>query len=126
MEDTLSWNYYVLEWNWHALLLAGLPGWEKVDDDPPSIFLEFIRGRGISKSHKIASEWDDLAKHDFYYRDWTSDTIPVVREGEKYWSTFSFQRRSEAERFQKKYGGIANWVPGWAEHLDSIFRRRDV
>jgi hypothetical protein len=128
MADTLGgWNYYVLSWDWTALVLAGLPGWEQDGNgEAPSIFLEFTR-RDMNtevRSREIATEWDDLAKHNFYYRDWTRDTLPFVREGEKYWSTFSFQRRSEAERFQKKYGGFANWVPGWQEHLDSIFRAK--
>ena len=118
-----GWDYKVLSWNWHALVHAGLPGWETLDTkEAHSIFFTFTRKEGDVASREIASEWDDLARHDFYYRDWT-DGSPFVPEGETYWSTFSFKRKSEAERFREKYGGKANWEPGWQEHLDSIFKR---
>ena len=127
MADRLGgWNYKLLSWDWTSLLLAGLPGWEELSkDNPYSVFLEFTR-RDLNtevRSLEIATEWDDLAKHNFYYRDWVNGGSPFVPSGEPYWSTFSFQRKAEAERFREKYGGRANWEPGWQEHLDSIFRK---
>ena len=126
MSDKLGgWEYKLLSWDWTSLLLAGLPGWEELDKDTSySVFLEFSR-RGLKtniRSWEIAVEWDDIAKHNFYYRDWTNTGSPCVGEGQKYWSTFSFQRKKEAVRFQEKYGGKKNWEPGWQIYLDSIFR----
>ena len=84
------------------------------------MFLEFVAFE-TPGSLEVATEWDDIARHDFYYRDWTKTGHPVVREGQEYWATFSFQRRCEAVLFQAVYGGKKNWEPGWQIHLDSIF-----
>ena len=124
MADSLGgWEYMLLSWDWHAMVHAGFPGWEMLEDNEPfSVFLDFTSGAELC-SRGIANEWDDIARHNLYYRDWTSGGSPFVPESEKYWSTFSFQRKKEAVRFREKYGGKVNWEPGWQIHLDAIFKR---
>lgn len=106
----MSWLKYVYMWDWHELSLAGWPGWERSADDPsspPSVSLEFVMGKdGRSPSHKLASEWDDVAECHFYWRDWTTSGLPCVGKDETFRSRFWFQTAAEAERFKEFAGGL--------------------
>lgn len=85
--------------------------WELLDpndkySEPPSVRLEHIRGKNETEieSRTLCVKWDDEAEERFYQRDFTSDGIPIVREKEVYWSSWSFRTFEERERF-------LNWLP---------------
>ena len=87
-----DWNYYVFSWDFIDLTLARWPSWELQDGKPYNVIFEFVYGKG-KQSRDIAIEWDDIATHDFYYRDWTKSGTPIIRDGDIYWSIFSFQEK---------------------------------
>jgi hypothetical protein len=116
-----DWNWYLPSWEWHKLGSVDWPGWELNRDldvpEPFSVVFSFIRKGENARSRVIATEWDDLTSSSFYYRDWTVDNLPFVREGEIYWSAFWFQCKDEAVRFQKFFGGIGSWMEGYEAAL---------
>ena len=112
----MSWEYNVLFGDWVRLSSIGFPTWELIDRNTPhAVSFTFYHTKKI-RSREIASMWDDLAKHNFFYRDWVDDGYPLIRSGNMYNSTFFFQRKSEAVRFHETYGGRGNW-----DIVDAVF-----
>lgn len=98
--DNCGWLHRLLMWNFNNHALDGYPTWEiEREGSPAFVKLTHTRGNDAVESHKIAAEWDDLAKVDFYQRDWTDDGIPVVRDGDTYWSGWWFATIAERDRF---------------------------
>ncbi len=99
-----DWNRKVPMWDWHTLQIHGYPGWEletHSDGEHPAFFhLSCVVGDG-PQSRELAVEFDDIAQGQFYYRDWTDDGIPFVRDKETYQARFWFQKSSDRERFAK-------------------------
>lgn len=87
----------------HHLANDGFPGWDKQNDEPHFVLFEFVSGQNKS-SLAVASAWDDMAKGQFYYRDFTDSGLPIVREGDRYQSRFSFQFSDEVDRFSQWIG----------------------
>lgn len=97
-----GWLHRLLMWNFNNHAIDGYPGWEKETDRSPAFAkLQHERGNSESdvESHKLAAAWDDVAKVDFYQRDWTDDGLPFVREKEVYWSGWWFATIVERDRF---------------------------
>jgi len=94
-----DWNKMLRMTDYHKLAIARWPGWDKVDrDEPPTVKMSCVVGEGES-SRQIAIRFDDIADGSFYYRDYTQSGIPIVRDGERYGSTFIFQFVSDYEKF---------------------------
>lgn len=105
--DNAGWLHRLLMWQFNHHALDGYPEWEiESERSPAFVKLSHETGNGPS-SHEIAAAWDDLAKVDFYQRDWTEDGIPFVNEdgipfvnkGEIYWSGWWFATVAERDRF---------------------------
>lgn len=98
--DNAGWLHLLLSWNFHNHVLDGYPEWEIEGRNPAFVKLSHKRefGAGV-ESHQLAVEWDDIATVDFYQRDWTSDGIPFVQDGETYWSGWWFATIDERDRF---------------------------
>lgn len=99
--DGWDWKHNVGIMEWHHLY-PKYPGWELEDDKPLYVDLTIKKGRDKS-SHKIASEWDDIAEGAFYWRDWTDSGLPFVDKGETYRSAFWFALRSDRDKFKELY-----------------------
>lgn len=98
--DNAGWRHRMLMWNFNNHALDGYPGWEiERERSPAFVKLEHVRGVGEVESHALAAAWDDIAEVDFYQRDWTDDGLPMVREGETYWSGWWFATVAERDRF---------------------------
>lgn len=95
-----DWLKKIPMWDWHPIQLAGYPGWDRIpgDDEPPRVDMSCVYGQGI-QSRDLAVAFDDIAEAAFYYRDFTDDGIPFVREGDVYRSAFWFARFADKERF---------------------------
>jgi len=100
--NNAGWNHRLLTWNWHGHSIDGYPGWEIEKDRVPA-FVKLGHKRGGKntevESADISKAWDDIAKGDFYQRDWTDSGIPFVNKGETYWSGWWFETISERDRF---------------------------
>lgn len=104
MSNQWDWNHFIPVWDFPRLSAR----WQKVNHtDCP--FVSLAMKRGYVDSRKIAIEFDDIATGKCYYRDWTESGLPFVNEGETYQSGFWFEKLSDAQEFQKRYGGMGNW-----------------
>jgi len=113
-----GWNRMFFTGAFTKIVLAGYPGWETLNDKPCFVMFELVNVANDNKppkSHAMALEFDDIAAGTFYYRDWTSSGIPVLCDGETYWSGFSFQFRDDAVMFQEMFGGFGNWQEEYKE-----------
>jgi len=100
--DNAGWRHRLLSWNFNNHALDGYPGWEiESERSPAFVRLAHARGVGEVESHRIAAAWDDVAKVDFYQRDWTEDGLPFVGVGDTYWSGWWFATIEERDRFNK-------------------------
>ena len=98
--DNAGWRHRLLAWNFNGHAIDGYPEWEIESEKSPAFKrLTHIRGALGGESNDLANAWDDLADVDFYQRDWTSDGIPFVSEGETYWSGWWFATVAERDRF---------------------------
>lgn len=102
--DNAGWNKYVLMWDWHTLCRTGWPRWDidPCTKEPYVVCFSTTKGRDKS-SRDIAIEFDDLASGRFYYRDYTDDTLPFVRDGEVYNSSFWFENQQDLELFKSTF-----------------------
>lgn len=102
--NNAGWLHRMHSWQFDCHAIQGYPEWELVGPTkfgvraPAFVKLTHVRKQGV-ESDVLCREWDDLAREDFYQRDWTSDGIPFVREGETYWSGWWFQSSLERDRF---------------------------
>jgi hypothetical protein len=96
-----DWCQKVWMWDWHTLQLTGYPNWEIEPNTHRPAFTKLChkRGKGEIESHNLCIKWDDIATVKFYQRDWTEDSLPIVNEGEIYWSGWWFQTVAERDRF---------------------------
>lgn len=84
---------------WHALAQCGFPGWDKDNDGSPyCVNISYVAGSSRS-SEREASHIDKWCKGQFYYRDFTANSLPIVKDGELYRSVFWFQNEHEARYF---------------------------
>lgn len=99
--DSLGWKHKLLQLHWNLHTLDGYPEWTIEDGAPPFWRLAHVRGPAGSpvESTALCMAWDDVAEVDFYQRDFTEDGIPIVHEGETYWSGWWFQTIGERDRF---------------------------
>jgi len=95
-ETNWDWRNMLPSSIFHAMLLDGMPGWER---DSGIYQVRFSIIKGVSSSRQIATWWDDLATGQFYYRDFTDSGLPFVDDGEVYKSSFYFQFKHDAIRF---------------------------
>lgn len=103
-----DWNKLIPSWLWHQICLDEYPAWEKEEDgNPASVFIRVEHPKDKS-SRTIAIEFDDLCHGAFYYRDFTEDGIPFIRDGDVYHARFWFQFKSDADMFLTNYGGDAS------------------
>ncbi len=103
--DNAGWRHKMLSMNWHHHAFDGYPGWELERENAPALVkLTHVRGKGEVESAALAMIWDDIASVDFYQRDWTDDGMPIVRQGETYWSGWWFETIAERDRFAKWLG----------------------
>lgn len=97
--DNAGWKHKLLTWNFNNHALDGYPWWEKDGKHPAFVQLQHVRGKPGRESSDLANAWDDIATADFYQRDWTSDGLPFVSDGETYVSGWWFQTIAERDRF---------------------------
>jgi hypothetical protein len=99
----------------YDLCNKNFPKWNKVGDDVCFVMLELTKGKFASSY--LASEFENMATGDFYYRDWTKSTLPFVDEGEVYWSGFSFQYLADGKKFLDTFPvkGKGNWMDDYLE-----------
>lgn len=104
MNDNLGWLKMVLMWDWHDLVMQRWPGWEREPGgkEPARVDLVVVKGRDRS-SRELATEWDDLSRGRFYYRDWTDTGLPFVGDGEAYRSAFWFELVEDRNEFSRRY-----------------------
>ena len=105
MRDDWDWDWdkQVSTSTWHHLSMDNWPGWDKgVEGNILSAELVICRGLGRS-GFKISAEVDDWCERQFYWRDFTSSSLPIVDEGEKYISAFYFQLTKDYLRFVDEY-----------------------
>lgn len=95
-----AWLKMIPMWDWHSVQLADYPGWDRDpgDKQPPRVDVSCVTGRGV-QSRDLAVAFDDIADSAFYYRDFTDDGIPFVRDGDAYRSSFWFARLADKGRF---------------------------
>lgn len=97
-----GWKWKLPSYVWHRHCIDKYPEWELEDGETPA-FVKLAHTRGGEgsdvESHKLASDWDDVAKDSFYQRDWTKTGIPFVEEGGTYWSEWWFATIKERDRF---------------------------
>jgi len=103
MNTEWNWKRAIPMWDWHELIFAGYPGWEKPDGEKPASVSETFISGVTKKSIEVASAWDDIGEGQFYWRDFTESGIPFVHDGESYQSIFWFQYERDAVKF-------AEWV----------------
>ena len=101
-----DWLKMLPMWEYHQLVLDKWPGWELDIDAPTYVTLTFTHEKGGKGSREIAIEWDDLARGQFYYRDYTKNNLPLVEYGDRYESIFIFQLLADAETFRERYCAI--------------------
>ncbi len=100
---------------WNRLVPSSVFNWLSVEKERGRekemcfVMLRHVRGQE-KESSEIAHEVDDLASGLFYYRDWTSTNIPIVPEGQVYYSGWWFQFPDEGRRFVHFYGGNGSWM----------------
>lgn len=101
MTTEWDWTHYIGMMDWFDLY-PDYPGWELENGKPLYVDLT-ITNKKDKSSHKIASEWDEIATGPFYWRDWTDSGLPFADEGEVYRSAFWFALRSDMEKFKQLY-----------------------
>lgn len=85
---------------WYDIVLDGFPCFEIDNYTKEPYYHSFGTKDGEQKSsRKIAVEFDDVSEGLFYYRDFTDDGIPFVRDGDVYRSCFSFQFKKDYDKF---------------------------
>lgn len=100
--------------------------WDKSKDGKYAcIIMELIHGVDKS-SHNMASIIDDIAKGNFYYRDWTKDGLPFVKDNEIYWCGFWFQHFEDAKKFTAMFGGKASWTEDFEEFQKCCIEKRET
>lgn len=104
--DNGGWRHRLLMWQWQGHCFDGYPEWETQlymengeQRAPAFVKLAHTRGDGRVESHALAAAWDDVTTVGFYQRDWTSDALPFVNQGETYWSGWWFQTKAAREQF---------------------------
>ena len=111
LEHNGGWKKKLLSWDWHEVTIAGYPEWDLVDvgasnDKRPPFVKLTIRNKVDKSSEDISLEFDDVATGRFYSRDWSREGSPFVRDGEIYDAGWWFQKRDDAYKFVKMYGGV--------------------
>jgi hypothetical protein len=86
-------------WNWHAVSLDGYPGWDLPDGRHPAWCRLGHTNKKTKSSEDLQRAWDDLAKVDFYSRDFSLDGSVFVNEGDRYDSGWWFRTLDERDRF---------------------------
>lgn len=106
-----DWSRYMGMTEWHHASFEGWPGWDRDAgaEEPVSVTLLVTKGKDKS-SHKMASEFDDIATNDFYWRDWTESSLPFVDDGETYTSKFWFKKREDRAAFLKMFPKVRQVV----------------
>jgi hypothetical protein len=116
--DISIWSIVMTDWyklinssTFNSLAIDGFPNWDKDrDGNQYFVMFEIVNSRHLS-SYEMTTVWDDKFLNRinsdgmFYYRDWTSDGIPFIADGEKYWAGFWFKYKADAGLF----GGAASW-----------------
>ena len=87
------------------------------------VMLEIKKGHNKS-SRALATQFDDISKGFFYYRDWTSSGMPWLDENEIYWSGFWFEHLGDAKIFVTLYGGSGYWMKKHQEFVDNANKNR--
>ena len=120
-----NWNKNIHMHEFHSLSFNNFPNWDKINENEiPSVMLEIISKINRS-SHEIATVFDDIAKGNLYYRDWTSNGLPFVNKEEVYHSRFWFQYFDDAKKFVNMFGGKSNWMNDFEEFLKSCNDKRN-
>jgi hypothetical protein len=91
-----DWNKKLLMCDFYDVQFKGYPNWNKLDRDNPYYVVRESIHKVDKSSHELDVEFDDIAKGQFYSRDWTKSGIPFIDEGEIYWSGFWFQYKDDA------------------------------
>lgn len=111
LEHNAGWRKKVLMWDWIDIALSGYPGWDLVDPGngdakhPPCVRLA-IRNGTDKDSLDIDREFDAIAVGQFHSEDLPREGSVFVRKGEVYDAKWSFQKREDAYKFVRLYGGI--------------------
>lgn len=114
-----DWNKLIESWNFSRAQLDGMSAWDirnkgTFAERPYYVLFEIVAGKHLS-SRNMAIAWDDVflpyfpANGAFAYRDYTSSSTPFVNDGEKYWSSFTFQYAVDAHEFHAMFGGVCSW-----------------
>ena len=104
--ENWDWNRLIPALDYHELTLSNWPGWDKLNNEEPAyVRFECTKGNG-RQSRDIAIEFDDMAEGRFYYRGFTGDAMPFVKNGETYQSMFVFQYATDFEKFKNHFNQI--------------------
>lgn len=114
MTKDWDWKKLITTEDYHNIALSGFPGWDAKD-----LTFEIVKGQRKS-SRDIAIEWDDISECRFYYRDFTNDALPFVREGATYRSGFVFQCESDYHKFKEYFAVLVVKMTPKERHAENF------
>jgi hypothetical protein len=121
--DGWDWRAMIPSWTRCMMGLEGFPGWDKAVPPimPPFVLVTLVYPRN---SRDLAIVTDGCCAGLFSYRDWMQSGTPGVVKGDTYWSGFWFELLTDAKVFEGAFGGIANWMPGYAAATRLLQKQR--
>lgn len=99
--QSLGWKKLIGSLEWHNLVSIGWPGWDlDTTKEPHYTYLYSTFGKG-KQSRDYAIQFDDISQGSFWYRDYTENNLPIIRNGDNYSSRFAFQFKADKDKFEE-------------------------